>query len=1189
MKIIKRITNKRITAVAIIIFMLAANIGIFNFTVFAADTSVEIVKIEIPETIQSGNIFEAKLTIKNNTNSAQNIIVSTSNTSGSVIKVTTSDKIETSVAASSESTVSFYFNVSANESHNIYEINFKVKYNIGYENKDILDEDGKVIGTDKIEKSDEISETRRITVTQAPTVVEPVAKDPLFEKLSEVHAQSANIGGNTKIAFRFVNLGGAATNTRVSIKYPDGVTPVTETEIYVGLMTPNESFNCVFDFDITNKAKAGMNNFVITVTADAPANTLSFPFGIMFNKTGTDEEISKTVPNIKIVSTELPENIKKGEKFVIKAVLENTGTDAENVEVKIKTPEGMANVSSNIVLINSLKENAKTEVSFEIIATNNAVEHYNLFEMLVEYNITDGDDVEKVTKSQNMGLYVLADEDDEKNADFSINAKLPAEVKQGEDFKLSVTVKNNGETEKNLSLKIDMPAGIENKTINEFLIPELKSGESITKEFVFNASESVAGKYCRFDILLTGNNIGEFKQLAGTTVSAPKEPKIIIDNIKIPQNLNIGDTFNVDVTVANTGAADAENVTLTIGLPAGIQNKTAKTVKIDSLKSGNKTTKTFTFYVTPGVSYGYNSFNLEVSYPSESEAGGNRADQFFGAVVNSSDLRIESIKIPGSVGINTDFNVEVAIKNTGADTTDVMLSISPSGGLTNKTANTVKIDSIKSGATMVKTFTFMATENSPNGYVSIDVSLTDGEEIIQQYSGTIVRNPPKTEDPTEPDEKTDIPVVIISKFSYTNTSTDNSGDNNIPTDYNQGYDNNFNGGYDDGFNIYYDDSDGNGMIDTMPIEPREYKDDIFIESETGKFIDTFVVAEPVSPNMAMPAPEVIMPSPIYPDTEYPDYGDNNNFPNDSGSENINSESKTNAVYGGETFIFTVELLNTHKSVAIKDLKVTISQEHGIFNPKSGSNTFFVERLEPGETTEIQIELLVKSDADPDSYGLTVSMSYKSEKGESTSSSEIINIPVQQKMRFSIGDLPPINAVEMGDDAYITLQFGNLGKSWIYNVIVRVQGDGFMNMNGTYYAGNIEKGKFISNEFTLTPYMAGYLSGSFLFTYEDADGNPHYDECPFSFMVMGGEEEFIDMPPIDGEIEYGPDGQPVIKPTDETDGEETGGFWLFTNMNLLKWAITIGGGLLIIAIIVIIIVVIVKVRKKKSDDDDDDMI
>ena len=342
------------------------------------------------------------------------------------------------------------------------------------------------------------------------------------------------------------------------------------------------------------------------------------------------------------------------------------------------------------------------------------------------------------------------------------------------------------------------------------------------------------------------------------------------------------------------------------------------------------------------------------------------------------------------------------------------------------------------------------------------------------------------------------------------------------------------------------------------------------------------------------APAVITPMPIVPmptnssddfydpkdpnQSKWDDFSDFNDF-NDSPSK---PESEANAVYGGKTFVFTVELLNTHKSIAVKDLKVTISQASGVFNPKSGANTFFIERLEPGESTEVSIELLVKADTVPDSYALTIDFSYKSESGESVAApvSEKINIPVQQEMRFSMGDLAPIDMIEMGDDAYVSVQFGNLGRSLIYNVIVRVQGDGFTNMTGTHYAGNINAGDFKKTEFNLTPYMAGFLSGMFIFSYEDAEGNVFEEYQQFSFNVIGEEET---MDPNWNENE---NNQQVINPDGD---EESEGFWLFTDMNLAKWAIVIGGGLVILAAVITIIAVIVRKRKKsKSDDDDEDL-
>ena len=1113
-----------------------------SYTSSVPKNMVVITGVDVADSAYPGNILKVNVTVRNNhSGRIPNIVVSTQISNPGVLSLNSFNELKDDFNASEEKTFTFFYTVSKNaEMGDISQLKFTVSAGEG---------------ANKVEFS---SATRTISVYANPYV----EQKPRFEIFSEMYPQKVGLGANMKISFRFASMGGVANYIKVTVTTPDGIKPVSPATIPVGTLYVGENYLCNFEFEVTGKADLGYNEFKITIeTTDNSIPALTYPIGVYVERSAFEN--NKYIPDVKIVSSELPENIKKGDRFQIKAVLENSGADAENILVTLVSPTGIANISPNIIQINSLKQYAQSEIFFDAVVTDSASDHYNLFRILIDYTImTDDNKTEKIEKVQYVGLNVAGIDRGLQN--FTIDAKIPGNVKPGEDFKAVITITNNGESEKNLYLKIENPTGIINKTINNFSVGELKSGESAAKEVVFNATEEIAGRYCYFGISVYAKQTGGIdtvlaEQYAGTVVSNIAQAKITIDSINIPQNINIGDTFDVDVIIANTDMADAENIILTVTAPNGVLNKTASTVKIDSVKSARKETVTFAFIVTQNASYGYNPFSIDVSYPSKSNAGGEKINQYFGITVNSSDLRIESIRIPGSVGINSDFNVDVAIKNTGADTTDVVLSLVPQAGLINKSSNIIKIDNIKSGETVIRSFAFMASESSPNGYVAIDVTLSHGEDQIRQYSGTIVRNPPKKEDEKKPDEKSEIPVVIISKFSYKNV-----GESNPPA----------NTGMDAGMDFNADFDFGDDLTPEQ-IMPRDGED---------QFLNTSVVAVPIfeySDSVAVPG------------RGRPDYQDGGSFGSSSGGGNLVSPAiDTNAVYGGKTFMFTVEFLNTHKYIAVKDLKITISQEKGIFNPKSGSNTFFVEMLYPGETTEISIELLVKSDADPDSYGLTISMSYKNDEGESTSSSEIINIPVQQEMRFSVGDMPPINDIEMGDDVYINVQFGNLGKSWIYNVVVRVQGDGFMNMEGTYYAGNIEKGKFLAKEFTLTPFNPGFQNGSFIFTYEDADGNVFQEDQPFSFMVAGGDDMMMEgmFPGMDGGegIVIGPDGMPVMSPEENT--EESGKSWiswLFTDMNLMKWAILIGGVLFVILLIVVIIVVIVKVRKKKSGYDDDD--
>jgi hypothetical protein len=990
--------------------------------------------------------------------------------------------------------------------------------------------------------------SQSVTINAVPEPLPPPT--PYFD-VTMTTAQSRRVaaGDTVRITLMVRPMHSDALNTSAAIiSTHGGVTPMSPVSVNLGTVHAGMSRRVDFDLLIEREARTGYTQIDIQISSPNIENkTVAAGFIV---ERGESEQI----PDIKIISAQLPETVGRGESFEIKAVVENTGGDAENVRATMSAPSGIVNTSPNIIQIGSLKQNERREIVFDVFATNSAAEFYNLIPITIDYTDSGGSD-HKIT--QHVGFNVIGDSDEIR--DFIIEANIPPAVRPGADFTVSVTVTNNGTNARNLLLKtLSQLTGVENRTNNIIMIPELKSGESITREITFHAEDSTAGRYCSFEIELTGSDLAvAVRQFAGTAVAELNRPRVIIDDIKIPQSVNVGDTFSVDVVFRNNGGAAAENIILTVNSPAGILNRTANTVRTDSLASGGVQTRTFTFFVSQNAEYGYNPFTVEVS-----DALGEKTNQFFGTAVNSSDLTITSVSVPGNIGINTDFIVDVSIRNTGADAANITLALAAQGGLINKTANTVRIDNIRSGETVTRSFTFMAPGSAPNGYAPIDITLTHGGDSVRQFSGIFVRNP---QNDNNADERNDVPVVIINRFSYTSVEDDIPEIPEIP---------------DNGHEFWGEpgmDFDGGFVFD--------FNDGGFGMTEREMFRDTSVVRE--SGRGVISGGEIIIggsrPMPGMSDGMQ---GGTANAPNRTARD-------IDAVFGGKSFIFTLELLNTHRTAPVRDLKVTISQDKGIFNPKAGSNTFFVEWLNPGETTEIEIELLVKPDADPDSYGITVVMSYRNEKGDAGSATEIINIPVQQELRFGVGELPHIQDIELGDDAYITVQFGNLGNSLIRNVVVRVQGDGFMSMEAAHYAGNIQAGQpFSRHEFALTPFMAGFMNGMFIFTYEDADGNEYFDSVPFFFNVMGD-----DMlgdggwnPWDGGGIEIDPEtGLPVVNIGDGFESEESGGFWLFTDMNLLKWAV-IGAGALVIfgGIGVTVVLIRRRIRKNNADDDDDDL-
>ena len=776
--------------------------------------------------------------------------------------------------------------------------------------------------------------------------------------------ESAKTGEKFQIKSVLQNAGAAVKNITVTLKNPAGIANNSLSVLKIPSLERGEDREITFDLFVTGDAIENYNLFELTIAYDDISNTHYTGLNIILDKS----------QDVKIISTNIPESVKKGEKFQIKAVVANEGSnEVKNISVTLKSPAGIVNSSSNIVQIGSLERGGKRDISFDLLASDGAVDNYNLFELVIEYS--------GITKSQYVGLNIIWDG---RPGDYTITTNLTAGVRYNTDFKLAFTVKNNGGDAKNLIFSVPNPDGIVNKTVNSFLVPSLKSGESITKEITFSAKEEAAGKYCLFEITVSGKDA---------------EGK---DNIHAKQY---------------TGTA--------------VNN-------IDEKSEGQP------------------------------------------------ELSVDYITIPNATGINSDFNVEIRLTNKGAEAKNVILTLEPQQGLINKTSNVIKIDNIAPYGSGVGRFTFMATDSASNGFNAINIKVeysykkADGTiangDPIAQYSGLIVVNPKKDDQSGDGDTKKEMPVVIISRFDY------------------------------------------------------------------------------------------------------------------GGEE----------VYGGKSFNFELDLLNTHRSIAVKDLKITLSQEKGIFTPKSGSNTFFAEQLSPGGTIGQKIELIVKTDALPDSYGLTVSLEYKNENGDATTATEIINIPVQQETRFHIGEIPMINEVALGDEAYLNIQFGNLGKSTIYNVNVKVESDSFYDPDGGYFAGNLEAGKSANKAFYLTPTMPGMAMGKIVFVYENAIGEQFSDEVEVSFMVMGGDgdmsmdnmgEHFGDAEPMGegGEIiGFDEEGQPIFAMNGEIEEENKGFFkWLFTDMGILQWVIIIGTGLIVIAVIVIIIAVS-KRRKNKFEADEDDL-
>ena len=218
---------------------------------------------------------------------------------------------------------------------------------------------------------------------------------------------------------------------------------------------------------------------------------------------------------------------------------------------------------------------------------------------------------------------------------------------------------------------------------------------------------------------------------------------------------------------------------------------------------------------------------------------------------------------------------------------------------------------------------------------------------------------------------------------------------------------------------------------------------------------------------------------------------------------------------GNIFNFSFDLYNTNSKVAAKNITVTITQADNIFGVTQGSNSFFIEKIAPGEKVTNTLEMKVKSDATTKAYPLDILIEYEYDGAEPNpatgeigeSRTEKVNLQAVENAR-PVADNVQVYSwdgmVTLGNTAYLSFEFYNMGRSQLNNVIAKVEGD-FAKLDGDmYFIGNVPAGNSSYVEFEVTPNLEGMANGVLKITYEDSNGDEVEVEKEFSAQVMAAQ-------------------------------------------------------------------------------------
>lgn len=216
---------------------------------------------------------------------------------------------------------------------------------------------------------------------------------------------------------------------------------------------------------------------------------------------------------------------------------------------------------------------------------------------------------------------------------------------------------------------------------------------------------------------------------------------------------------------------------------------------------------------------------------------------------------------------------------------------------------------------------------------------------------------------------------------------------------------------------------------------------------------------------------------------------------------------------GSTFNFIFDIHNTNSSVSAKNITVTVSQAENIFAVTQGSNSFFINKIGPGESVQESLEMKIKSDASTKAYPIDIVIEYEYDGAEPNPQTGEIGEKRTEKLNLQVTEnsRPVVDYVNVysydgpisvNSAANLAFEFYNMGKSQLNNVIVTVEGD-FKKADGNmHFIGNVLAGGSTYAEFPVIPNVEGMAKGTLKVVFEDSNGDEVSMTKEFESFVQG---------------------------------------------------------------------------------------
>jgi len=228
-----------------------------------------------------------------------------------------------------------------------------------------------------------------------------------------------------------------------------------------------------------------------------------------------------------------------------------------------------------------------------------------------------------------------------------------------------------------------------------------------------------------------------------------------------------------------------------------------------------------------------------------------------------------------------------------------------------------------------------------------------------------------------------------------------------------------------------------------------------------------------------------------------------------------------ALLANSEFTLKFDIYNTHISKAAKNIKVTVTSIGDVFSVVKGSNSFFVDKIDSGETLKNEIEMKVKSDIATAGYEIEIMIEYEYDnmseadvRNGGVTDKSILKIQAMENARPVIQNPYIYNwygNITVGQSSTLTFNFFNMGKSMLNNVYFTIDGDFMFEGKTMEYYGSMMAGNSEYLEYYVIPIREGLCYGTITVHFEDSNGTEVTKDFEISDIYVMPEQGYIDGP------------------------------------------------------------------------------